>query len=131
MANEKERMQIQKKIMEIDRQMGLEIENKTGRVPKLPRMVPFPTVLWITTALLFAAWMFGGQFLAPLAEYKMYIFYAACVGALIAVLKTVWFLVVRAKLATVRTHNVEESDKVQELRRVRDELQKRLQDLNG
>lgn len=131
MSVEKERMQLQKKILEIDRQMGLEVEKTKGRVPRLKPPTPFPIGLIVATAVLFGAWMFGPGFLPAMAQYKMWVFYAACFSAVVVVLRlAMWAM---SKVNQRRTRNFvegEESDKVRQLRRQRDELQRRLQELN-
>lgn len=130
MANEKERMELQKKILEIDRQMGLEIEKKGGRVGRAPKQASFPLTLWIATIVIAGWWAAGGAIHEDLHETtKLWALLLAGLGALAAVVKTLLFLLGRLKPKKAMNYDASETDRVAELRRQRDALQKQLAEL--
>lgn len=63
--NAAERQALQKKIAELDRQLGLAFEEQKGRIPRVrPSETGFPLGSWVVTAIV-GAWYFFGNAIVP------------------------------------------------------------------
>ena len=132
MTREQERMQLQKKIMELDRQMGVKIEERSGRVSRVrPDSASFPLGTWILSFLIMAWALLGNMLSASLhGQTKTLAFIVAIVVALVAALNTVRFILGKLKPDKSGPANLDQDENVRKLRIERDALKEQLEELN-
>jgi len=128
----KERMALQKQIADLDRQMNDEVASH-GRSPHMDvSSVTFPVSYWVGTAVLIGWALFADGFGGAIGQvYKMsmpWVLYLGLLLALFTVIATIkWFL---RKIKGAKAYDRSESAKIIALRRQRDELHRKLEELN-
>lgn len=128
--NAAERQALQKKIAELDRQLGLAFEEQKGRIPRVrPSETGFPLGSWVVTAIV-GAWYFFGNAIVPdfHQQTERWALYLLVLCAAVSLLLTV-----RNALNTLRfrrstqAYDEEESAELRKLRLERDTLRKQLE----
>ncbi|MEQ8822403.1 MAG: hypothetical protein RLY93_19380 [Sumerlaeia bacterium] len=128
---EMSRLELTKKIQEIDRELGKEIATTQGRSRHIdPRDFHFPWVSVIITLATFGFWMFGGAILPGIhGPYAFYIFIAACVFALISLWRIFRWLKNGVFGKSKPLMSGDESDRARQLRMERDALRAQLEEI--
>lgn len=129
---ELERAELQRAIIELDRQMAEEVGGQARRIPSLRvRDYSFPWGIWILTALCFAWWAFGSMFFAQLAPVYFRVgFYVGLLGVAIGVWKTIVWVWRNIRLKTIKpSHTEDETDRLRGLRQEKRRIMERLEQI--